>query len=97
MSLFCEQQSALSYIRSSATVMSMGGWMTCDFTSLSAVFQSYQDVRRVIIKCCLQWKPYTIERISPLGITLGKTRLAGQMLAGQRLTHKATVAPKEYD
>ena len=35
--------------------------MTCDFTSLSAVFQSYQDVRRVIIKCYLQWKPYTVE------------------------------------
>ena len=28
-----------------------------DFTAFSAVFQSYQDDRRVIMKLCVQWKP----------------------------------------
>ena len=27
------------------------GWMTCDFTSLSTVFQSYQDDGLMIIPC----------------------------------------------
>ena len=26
------------------------GWITCDFTSFSTVFQSYQDNQRVIMK-----------------------------------------------
>ena len=32
----------------------MDGWMTCDFTSFSAVFQSYQDDERLIMKGCVQ-------------------------------------------
>ena len=32
------------------------GWMICDFTSFSTVFQSYQDVGRMIMKCRMQWK-----------------------------------------
>ena len=32
-------------------------WMTCDFTSLSTVFQSYQDDERLIMKSCVQWNP----------------------------------------
>ena len=28
-----------------------------DFTAFSAVFQSYQDDRRVIMKRCVQWNP----------------------------------------
>ena len=28
--------------------------MTCDFTSFSKVFQSYQDDSNEIMKCCLQ-------------------------------------------
>ena len=33
------------------------GWMTCDFTSLSMVFPSYQDDERLIMKSCGQWNP----------------------------------------
>ena len=32
----------------------MDRWMTCDFTSFSTVFQSYQDDARLIMKGCLQ-------------------------------------------
>ena len=35
----------------------MVGWMTCDFTSFSTVFQSYQDDRQMIMKGCVQWNP----------------------------------------
>ena len=35
----------------------MDGWMTCDFTSFSTVFQSYQDDERLIMKGCVQWSP----------------------------------------
>ena len=31
------------------------GWMTCDFTSFSTVFQSYQDDGRLIMKGSVQW------------------------------------------
>ena len=30
--------------------------MTCDFTSFSTVFQSYQDDGRLIMKGCVQWR-----------------------------------------
>ena len=33
----------------------MDGWMTCDFTSFSTVFQSYQDDGRLIMEDCVQW------------------------------------------
>ena len=33
----------------------MDGWMTCEFTSFSTVFQSYQDDGRMIMKGCVQW------------------------------------------
>ena len=29
--------------------------MTCDFTSFSTAFQSYQDDERLIMKGCVQW------------------------------------------
>ena len=35
----------------------MDGWMICDFTSFSTVFQSYQDDGRMIMKGCVQWNP----------------------------------------
>ena len=35
----------------------MDGWMTCDFTSFSIQFQTYQDNGRVIMKGCVQWNP----------------------------------------
>ena len=31
------------------------GWMICDFTSFSTVFQSYQEDGWVIMKGCVQW------------------------------------------
>ena len=34
-------------------LVQMDGWMTCDFTSVSTVFQLYQDDERLIIKGCL--------------------------------------------
>ena len=34
----------------------MDGWMICDFTSFSTVFQSYQDDERLVMKGCVQWK-----------------------------------------
>ena len=36
---------------------SKDGWMICDFTSFSTVFQSYQDDGRMITKGCEQWNP----------------------------------------
>ena len=35
----------------------MAGWMICDFTSFSTVFQSYQDDGRMVLKDCVQWNP----------------------------------------
>ena len=35
----------------------MDGWMICDFTSFSTVFQSYQGDGRMIMKDCVQWNP----------------------------------------
>ena len=32
----------------------MNGWMTCDLTSFSTLFQSYQDDERLIMKGCMQ-------------------------------------------
>ena len=33
------------------------GWMTCDFTSFSTVFQSYQDHERLLMTGYVQWNP----------------------------------------
>ena len=30
------------------------GWMICDFTSFSTIFQLYQDDNRMIMKGCVQ-------------------------------------------
>ena len=50
----------------------MDGWMTCDFTSFSTVFQSYQDGGRLIMKGCVQWNSFMVEKISlQAGIELG--------------------------
>ena len=55
--------------------------MICDFTSFSTVFQSYQDDGRMIMKDCVQWNPFTVEKISPrAGIELGTARSVGQRL-----------------
>ena len=38
----------------------MDGWMTCNFTFFSTVFQLYQDDARMIMKGCVQ--PFMVER-----------------------------------
>ena len=40
-------------------------FLTCDFTSFSTVFQSYQDDGWVIMKGCVQWTPFMAGKISP--------------------------------
>ena len=56
--------------------------MMCDFTSFSTVFQSYQDDGRMIMKGCVQWNTYTVEKISPrAGLELATARSVGQPLA----------------
>ena len=35
----------------------MDGWMTCDFTSFSTVFQACQDDGWMLMKGCAQWNP----------------------------------------
>ena len=55
--------------------------MICDFTPISTVFQSYQDDGRVIMKGCVQWNPFTVERTSRrAGLELGAARSVGQRL-----------------
>ena len=61
--------------------------MTCDLTSLSKVFQSYQE--RLIMKGCVQWNAFTVEKIMPRAmLELGTPRTVSQ-----RLTHWTTRAP----
>ena len=46
----------------------MDGWMTCNFTPLSIVFQSYQDNGQMIMKGCVQWMPvYSLENFASSG------------------------------
>ena len=46
--------------------------MTCNFTSFSTVFQSYQDDERLIKKAACNGTPFTVEKISSrAGIKLG--------------------------
>ena len=46
--------------------------MTCDFMSFSTVFQSYLDDGRLIMKGCVQWSLFAVEKISTqVGIELG--------------------------
>ena len=60
----------------------MDGWITCAFTSILTVFQSYQDDGRMIMKGCVQWTPFTLEKISPrAGIEPGTARSLGQRLS----------------
>ena len=47
------------------TLIKMTKWMTCDLTSFSTVFQSYQDNGRMIIKAVCNTAPFRVENISP--------------------------------
>ena len=42
----------------------MDGWMTCDFTFFSNVFQSYQNDERVIMKAVSNGTLFTVRKIS---------------------------------
>ena len=49
------------------------GWMICDFTSFSTVFQSYQDDEKLIMKSVYNGTTFTVEKISPrVDIELGQ-------------------------
>ena len=49
------------------------GWMDCNFASFSTVFQPYQDDGRMIVKGCMQWNPFTVEKVSPrAGLEFGR-------------------------
>ena len=56
-------------------LMRMDGLMTCDFTSFSTVFQSYQDDERLVTKGCVQWNPFTVEKISPQACNEGSQHM----------------------
>ena len=48
------------------------GWMACDFTSFSTVFQSYEDNERLIMKGCVQCNSIQgLEVLPQAGIELG--------------------------
>ena len=55
-------------------IRSMDGWMTCDFTSFSTVFQSHQEDFWMIMKGCVQWnlvygwKDFLLKRGLNLGL-----------------------------
>ena len=58
----CDQRPCFAYLflnmaimRQSGTDKKDNGWMTCDLTSFSTVFQSYQDDKRTIMKGCVHW------------------------------------------
>ena len=43
------------------------GWMICNFTTFSTIFQSYWDNGRVVMKGCLKFTLFTIETFSVTG------------------------------
>ena len=61
----------------------MDGWMTCDFTSILTVFQSYQDNVWMIMKGCAQWNSI----YGGGDFTPREDRTQSARSAGQRLTH----------
>ena len=66
----------------------MDGWMTCNFTSFSTVFQSYQDDGRLIMKGSMQWSSiYGWENFA-----WGGDQTQSARSVSQPLTHWATGA-----
>ena len=43
-------------------LLEMDRWMTCDFMSFSAVFQTYQDDGRLIMKGLCNGTPFRVEK-----------------------------------
>ena len=59
--------------------LEIDGWMACDFTSFSTVFQSYQDNGYMIMKAVCNVTLFTVEKISPrVGLEPGTARSVGQ-------------------
>ena len=50
-----DRSTELWYYNVIVLLFKMDGWITCDFTSFSTVFQSYQDDVWMIMKGCVQW------------------------------------------
>ena len=69
------------------------GWMACHFMAFWTVheFHSYQDNGRVIMEGCVQWNPFTVERILPQARLEPKTATS----TGQHFTHWASRAPMD--
>ena len=76
-------------------VLSLTGWMPCDFTSFSTVFQSYQDDGRMIMKGSVQWTPFTVQKISPRARTRDRYRSALNPLSNRGSYLKAKVLHKQ--
>ena len=82
--------------------VSMDGWLTCDVTSFSTAFQSYQDDERLIMKGCVQWNRAGLEfttarsvgqRLKPLsyrGSQLSILRIVLPCIQALYLGHKFT-------
>ena len=65
--LFDENQTRLADFRlypsmQIETSERMDGWMTCDFTSFSTVFELYQDDERLIMELRLRLRRFRLER-----------------------------------
>ena len=56
----------------------MDGWMTCNLTSISTEFQTYQDGRHVIKKGYVQRNPITKRSPPQEGLELMTARSEGQ-------------------
>ena len=63
--------------------------MTCDFTSFSTVFQSYQDNEKAIMEGYVQWSLFMAEKI----LTWAGLEPKAARLVGLGLTYWATWAP----
>ena len=66
--------------------------MTCDLTSFSAVFQSYQEGGRMIMKGCVQCIPFMTEKIS---VFLLRGLISGQLVwqASSQPTERSGLKP----
>ena len=61
------------------------GWMTCNFTYFSTVFQSYQDDGRMKMKGCVSGTLFAVEKNSPrAGLEPGTARSVGLRLTQLR-------------
>ena len=55
-SSYAESGQKVTFVYHNREALMKAGWMTCEFTSFSTVFRSYQDDGRLMIKGCVQWR-----------------------------------------